>query len=76
MSELVGMNLLIYAGTLWDFLNVKPHLGNTHPERLSLCYKDSQDTKEFDVVGSLTYEDIFNHPEEYAIPTREDEYGN
>jgi hypothetical protein len=41
-----------------------------------VVFEYNPDTKKFDVVGSLTYEDIFNHPEEYGIPTREDKYGN
>ncbi|MBT2756901.1 hypothetical protein J7E71_13205 [Mesobacillus foraminis] len=41
-----------------------------------VVFEYNPDTKKFDVVGSLTYEDIFNHPEEYGIPTREDKYGD
>lgn len=41
-----------------------------------VVFEYNPDTKKFEVAGSLTYEDIFNHPEEYGIPTREDKYGN
>ncbi|MCM3393151.1 hypothetical protein [Cytobacillus oceanisediminis] len=41
-----------------------------------VVFEYSPDTKKFEVVGALTYEDIFNHPEEYGIPTRDDKYGN
>ena len=33
------------------------------------------DTKKFVEVSSLPYEDIFNHPNEYGIPTRDQKYG-
>ncbi|MCT2347200.1 hypothetical protein AB9M62_14595 [Bacillales bacterium AN1005] len=36
----------------------------------------NQDNEKFEVVGSLTYEDIFNHPEDYDIPTIDDKYEN
>ena len=41
-----------------------------------VVFEYNPDTKKFEVVTSLTYEDILNHPEEYGIPTRDDKYEN
>ena len=41
-----------------------------------VVFEYNPDTKKFEVVSSLTYEDYFNHPEKYGIPVREDKYGN
>ena len=41
-----------------------------------VVFEYNPDTKKFEVVSSLTYEDYFNHPEKYGIPVRDDKYGN
>lgn len=41
-----------------------------------VVFEYNPDAKTFDVVSSLTYEDIFNHPERHDIPVRTDKYGN
>ncbi|WP_433743296.1 hypothetical protein [Falsibacillus pallidus] len=41
-----------------------------------VVFEYNSDTKKFEVVSTLSYEDIFNHPEEYGIPTRDAKYGN
>lgn len=41
-----------------------------------VVFEYNPDTKKFEVVSSLIYEDYFNHPEEYGIPVRDDKYGN
>ncbi|MFE4524915.1 hypothetical protein ACFRCQ_22885 [Cytobacillus firmus] len=41
-----------------------------------VVFEYNSNTKKFEVVSSLTYEDYFNHPEEYGIPVRDDKYGN
>lgn len=41
-----------------------------------VVFEYNPDTKKFEVVSSLTYEDYFNHPEDYGIPVREDKYRN
>ncbi|WP_436374747.1 hypothetical protein [Cytobacillus sp. BC1816] len=41
-----------------------------------VVFEYNPNTKAFEVVSSLTYEDYFNHPEEYGIPVRDDKYGN
>ncbi|WHY15805.1 hypothetical protein QNH16_09295 [Peribacillus frigoritolerans] len=41
-----------------------------------VVFEYNQDTKKFEVVSSLTYEDIFNHPKENGIPVRDDKYGD
>jgi hypothetical protein len=41
-----------------------------------VVFEYNPETKKFEVVSSLTYEDYFNHPEEYGIPVRDDKYGN
>jgi hypothetical protein len=41
-----------------------------------VVFEYNPDTKTFEVVSSLTYEDIFNHPKEHGIPVRTDKYGN
>lgn len=50
--------------------------GNRSGWEQLVVFEYYSDTKMFEVVGSLTYEDIFNHPKEYGIPTRDDRYGN
>ncbi|RDU38090.1 hypothetical protein DRW41_00500 [Neobacillus piezotolerans] len=41
-----------------------------------VIFEYDPNTKKFEVVSSLTYEDIFNHPKENGIPVRDDKYGN
>ena len=41
-----------------------------------VVFEYNPNTKKFEVVSSLTYEDIFNHPKENGIPVRDDKYGN
>ncbi|MDZ5472853.1 hypothetical protein SM124_14060 [Bacillus sp. 31A1R] len=41
-----------------------------------VIFEYNPDTKEFEVVDSLPYEDYFNHPKEHGIPVRDDKYGN
>jgi hypothetical protein len=41
-----------------------------------VVFEYNPETKDFEVVSSLPYEDYFNHPEEYGIPIRSDKYGN
>lgn len=41
-----------------------------------VVFEYNPETKKFEVVNSLTYEDIFNHPKENGIPTRDEKYGN
>lgn len=41
-----------------------------------VVFEYNPETKEFEAVSSLTYEDYFNHPKEYGIPIRDDKYGN
>lgn len=41
-----------------------------------VVFEYNPDTKKFEVVSSLTYEDYFNHPKENGIPVRTDKYGN
>ncbi|WP_199616305.1 hypothetical protein [Paenibacillus alkalitolerans] len=41
-----------------------------------VVFEYNPDTKTFEVVSSLTYEDYFNHPKEHGIPVRTDKYGN
>ncbi|OXS57139.1 hypothetical protein B0G93_11812 [Bacillus sp. V-88] len=41
-----------------------------------VVFEYNPDTKTFEVVSSLAYEDIFNHPKEHGIPVRTDKYGN
>jgi hypothetical protein len=36
-----------------------------------VVFEYNPNTKMFEVVSSLTYEDIFNHPKEYGIPVRD-----
>jgi hypothetical protein len=41
-----------------------------------VVFEYNPDTKKFEIVSSLPYEDILNHPKENGIPVREDKYGN
>lgn len=41
-----------------------------------VVFEYNLNSKKFEVVSSLTYEDIFNHPKENGIPVRTDKYGN
>jgi hypothetical protein len=41
-----------------------------------VVFEYNPNTKKFEVVSSLPYEDIFNHPKENGIPVRDDKYGN
>ncbi|MCM3729717.1 hypothetical protein M3226_29555 [Neobacillus cucumis] len=41
-----------------------------------VVFEYNPNTKKFEVVSSLTYEDILNHPKENGIPVRDDKYGN
>jgi hypothetical protein len=41
-----------------------------------VVFEYNPDSKTFEVVSSLTYEDYFNHPKEHGIPVRSDKYGN
>ncbi|WP_409305635.1 hypothetical protein [Peribacillus sp. SCS-155] len=41
-----------------------------------VVFEYNPNTKKFEVVSSLTYEDIFNHPKDNGIPVRDDKYGN
>lgn len=40
-----------------------------------VIFEYNPDTKKFEVVSSLTYEDYFNHPEDYGIPVIDEKYG-
>lgn len=40
-----------------------------------VVFEYNPETKDFEIVSSLTYEDYFNHPEDYGIPVRSDKYG-
>ena len=50
--------------------------GNRSGWEQLVVFEYNPETKEFEVVSSLTYEDYFNHPERYGIPVRSDKYGN
>jgi hypothetical protein len=39
-----------------------------------VIFEYNPDTKKFEVVGSLPYEEYFNHPKENGIPVRSDKY--
>jgi hypothetical protein len=41
-----------------------------------VVFEYNPETKDFEVVSSLTYEEYFNHPEKYDIPVRSDKYGD
>ena len=41
-----------------------------------VIFEYNPDTKTFEVISSLTYEDYFNNPKESGIPVRDDKYGN
>ncbi|WP_145325348.1 hypothetical protein [Paenibacillus xylanexedens] len=41
-----------------------------------VVFEYNPETREFEVVSSLTYEDYFNHPKKYGIPVRTDNNGN
>lgn len=41
-----------------------------------VIFEYNPDTKKFEVVSSLPYEDYFNHPKENGIPVRTDKYNN
>ncbi len=41
-----------------------------------VIFEYNPNTKSFNVVSNLPYEDIFNHPKENGIPVRSDKYGN
>ncbi|MFI8685775.1 hypothetical protein [Rossellomorea sp. NPDC077527] len=41
-----------------------------------VVFEYNPEAKTFDVVSSLTYEDILNHPKKHDIPVRTDKYGN
>lgn len=40
-----------------------------------VIFEYNPETKEFDIVSSLPYEDYFNHPLAHRIPTRSEKYG-
>jgi hypothetical protein len=40
-----------------------------------VVFEYHSDTKKFVEVSSLPYEDIFNNPNQYGIPTRDQKYG-
>jgi len=50
--------------------------GNESGWEQLVIFEYNPDTKSFNVVSSLPYEDIFNHPKEHGIPVRSDKYGN
>ncbi|MBM7692459.1 hypothetical protein JOC77_001889 [Peribacillus deserti] len=41
-----------------------------------VIFEYNEAAKKFEVVSTIPYEDIFNHPEENGIPVRKDKYGN
>ncbi|MFS0823244.1 hypothetical protein [Bacillus sp. 1P02SD] len=50
--------------------------GNRSGWEQLVVFDYNPETKQFEVVGSIPYEDIFNHPEEFEISTKDDKYGN
>jgi hypothetical protein len=51
-------------------------LGNASGWQQLIVFEYNSETKKFEVVSTLPYEDIFNHPKENGIPVRDDKYGN